>query len=211
MPTRRWLPALLLLASSVWLGFLLLGRPAPAAADWQNAPPELRALLWPEPRPLGDFVLSDQHGRPVSARDLEGGWSLLFFGYLQCPDVCPTTLTALRALRQLRPADAAPWRVVFVSVDPGNDSPAQIGPYLAHFDPEFVGLSGDADQLRALAGSLAVKYVEFIAEDGRRSIDHTSSVMLIDPSGRAVGALPPPHQPERMLARAEQVRAYLQP
>lgn len=209
MRVRRWLPALLLLASSAWLGYLLLGR-APVAADWQNAPPELRALLWPEPRPLGDFRLRDQHDRPVTAADFEGRWSLLFFGYLQCPDVCPTTLTALRALRQLQTPEAAPWRVVFVSVDPANDSPAQLGPYLAHFDPNFIGLSGEPAQVRALADALAVKVVEFRAEDGRRSIDHTSSVMLIDPDGRAVGALPPPHQPERMLARAEQVREYLQ-
>jgi protein SCO1 len=206
---RRWLPALLLLASALWLAALLLARPTAPAAGWEQAPPEVRAVLWPEPRALGEFSLLTQHGQPFGAADFAAGWSLLFFGYLQCPDVCPTTLQALRVLRQLQPEGSAPLRVVFVSVDPGNDRPEHVGAYLQHFDPTFVGLSGDAAELQRLTAALAVKHVEFVDASGRRSIDHTSSVMLIDPRGRAVAALPPPHQPERMLARIEQVRAYL--
>jgi protein SCO1 len=146
-------------------------------------------------------------------RGMIGFYILLFFGYLECPDVCPTTLYAMREMRAALVAgqsgNAEEYRFVFVSVDPERDTSARIRPYLAHFDPEFVGLSGDAAELERLARSMAIKYVEFVEEDtGVRTIDHTSSVLVIDPLGRVTAALPPPHRPELMRAQMEQLRRY---
>lgn len=205
-------PVLLALAGLIALGAALVSRHAPnSPADWANAPPELRAILWPEPLPVGEFQLLDQHERPFGPARLQGRWTFLFFGYLQCPDVCPTAMQVLRDYRKALVA-AQPeldHQVVFVSVDPAYDRPAQIGAYLDFFDPEFVGLSGSHEALAALAGPLAIKYHEYLDEQGRRSIDHTSSIMIVDPEGRILGAFPPPQRPDQMLEQFRALRRYL--
>ena len=177
---------------------------------WSEAPAQLRALLWPEPRPLGQFALETQHGAAFGPKQFDGQWSFLFFGF---PDVCPTTLSAMRELRRsLIEADpkAASYRFVFVSVDPEVDSAEAMTGYLSHFDPDFIGLRGESAALKPLLDALAVMAVPVTDENtGVRSFDHTSSVMLINPQGQAVGALPPPHNPQRMLEGFLNLRAYL--
>lgn len=213
LPIRRLTLALALAGAAALASGFWFAQPPPSPLQaWSQAPPELRALLWPEPREIEAFALSDQHGRPFTQADFRGQWSFVFFGFLQCPDVCPTTLSALRELRQAQRAqdpDAGSHRVVFVSVDPAHDRPETIASYLGFFDPDFIGLSGAAQALQPLTRSLAIKAVEVVAESGSRSIDHTSSVILIAPDGRAVGALPPPHNPQRMQADFARLRQYL--
>jgi protein SCO1 len=210
----RWLVPLAVFVAG---GALLLGismgqRAGTPGSTWSSAPPEVRAVLWPEPLPLADFRLHTQHGAAFGPADLRGQWSFMFFGYLQCPDVCPMTLSAMRDMRSMmlaRDAGAAGHRFLFVSVDSTFDRAEAMAPYLAFYDPEFIGLLGPAEALAPLTSSLAVMHIEHRDDDGVRSIDHTSSVMVLDPDGRAVAALPPPHHPELMLARFEQIRAHL--
>lgn len=179
--------------------------------DWADAPADVRASLWPAAVALDGFVLEDQLGRPFTPERLRGGWTLVFFGYLQCPDVCPTTLSALRDMRRLQqrqhPGAEAP-RVLFVSLDPEFDTRDGMASYLAHFDPAFTGARGSLEALQPLTAALHIMRIER-EEGGLRSIDHTSSVIVIDPQGRAVGALPPPHEPAGLLARFESLRRYL--
>src|SRR5580658_7819798 len=117
-----------------------------AAIIWSPPRPPLAlasgTILAPA-RPLADFSLIDNQGRSFGAANLRGHWSLTFFGYTDCPDYCPTTLTTLAALeKQLRADKAlAPLRVIFVSVDAKRDTPAQLEKYVPYFDPEFVGLT----------------------------------------------------------------------
>ena len=183
-----------------------------AADPWIDAPPELQALLWPQPRPIADFELRTQRGEPFGLAQLRGQWNLLYFGYLQCPDVCPTTLQSLSGLRRLLQADALPGpapRFVFVSVDPGNDTAQRIDAYLGHFDRELVGASGDPAQLARLAGSLGVMYAEHVDAKGVRSMDHTTAIIVVDPRGRGVAALPGPHQPQSMQRQFALLRRHL--
>ncbi|MFU8820608.1 MAG: SCO family protein [Gammaproteobacteria bacterium] len=205
-------PILLAVLGAIVLGATLVARHGPGGSPgWANAPPELRAILWPEPIPIGDFQLLDQREQPFGPAQLQGRWTFLFFGYLQCPDVCPTAMQILRDYRQALVA-AQPGlehQVVFVSVDPEYDAPAQIAAYLAFFDPAFIGLSGPEDALAGLAGPLAIKYYEHVDAQGRRSIDHTSSIMIVDPQGRVLGAFPPPQRPERMLELFGALRRHL--
>lgn len=190
------------------LAGMWLGQRGPG--DWASAPPEVRASLWPEPRPLEDFSLLDQHAQPFGPERLRGEWSLLFFGYMQCPDVCPTTLSALREMRglQQRSGGVLP-QVVFVSLDPEFDTPEAMAPYLNFFDASFVGAAGSLEALQPLTSALHIMRIEQNQEGAPRSIDHTSSVIVVDPEGRAVGALSPPHQPAALLARFEALRGYL--
>lgn len=214
MPKQR--PLLIALGLTVMAATLaagmLVGRTPPAGTGWGSAHPDVRAVMWPEPLPLADVTLTTQHGETFAADDFEGQWSLVFFGYLQCPDVCPTSLSAMREMRQLlteRSRDEDE-RYFFVSVDPANDAPADMVDYLAGFDPNFIGLHGSQAEIRRLADSMAVKFEPFVDDSGYASIDHTSSVMLIDPRGRMVGALPPPLVPEQMVQRYLGLRNYLE-
>jgi protein SCO1/2 len=170
----------------------------------------VRASLWPEPAPLAGFELADQRGQSFGPQRLHGQWSLLFFGYMQCPDVCPTTLMALREMRRLQAQDprrALP-QVVFISLDPDYDHPEVMAPYLEFFDPDFTGVTGSLDALQPLTAALHIMRVERL-EGSVRSIDHTSSVIVVDPHGRAIGALSPPHQPSSLLTRFEALRDYV--
>lgn len=200
MPLLLATVALTVITLALWL------RQGPGVADtgWATAAPELQGILWPVAHPVAPFRMRTQHGDAFDAGDLRGQWNFVFFGYLQCPDVCPTTLQSLRDFRrQLLAADpaASSHRFVFVSVDPGNDTAARVGPYLAYFDSDFIGLLGSAEELAGLARSLAAMYAEYRDQRGRRSMDHTTSVMVVDPAGRVVAALPAPHDPVVMRQR----------
>jgi len=190
----------------------LLSRPAVPSGDWARAPATVQAVMWPEPRPLAAFELVAQDGRAFRRESLLGQWNFLFFGYTACPDVCPMSLQAMREMRRyLLESDpaAVDYRFILVSVDPANDRPEDLYTYLEWFGAGFTGLTGDRAELDRLARSLAVKYEVFEDEQGTRSIDHTSSVLVVDPEARMVGALPAPLRPTAMLGQFEALRAYL--
>jgi protein SCO1/2 len=180
--------------------------------EWASIPPEVQAILWPAARDIADFSQLDQRGRTFSKADLHGHWSLLYFGYLQCPDICPTTLRSLSQMRALMveaAADADMPSIIFVSVDPSRDTPARIASYLAFFDEALIGLSGTPADLDALAGSIGIAHAENVEATGVRTMDHTTSVIVVDPQGRAVAALPAPHHAPEMLQQFNALRAFL--
>src|SRR6202451_323060 len=113
-----------------------------AALIWSHKPPVGLAtgvVLVPS-RALADFSLIDNQGRSFGAANLRGHWSLMFFGYTNCPDFCPTTLTTLAAMEKQLRADkkVVPPQVIFVSVDAKRDTPAQLDKFVPNFDPEFI-------------------------------------------------------------------------
>ena len=127
----------------------------------QDGPPSMTAALriLPEPRVLADFSLVDQDGEAFSLQQLQGKWSLLFFGFTHCPDVCPSALYDLHqvSLTAARSAEHGEgFQVIFVSVDPERDSPERLNEYVRFFDPEFLGLTGTAEQLAALAKQIGL-------------------------------------------------------
>lgn len=162
-------------------------------------PPDFAALVvLPEPRVLGDFSLVDQHGDRFSSDRLRGRWSLIFFGFTYCPDICPSTLYDLQQVSQAvagEPADAAAHQVVFVSVDPERDSLERLGEYVSWFSPNFVGVTGAPEQLAPLALRIGVAYrlEEHAPGSLNYTVDHSASVFLTDPQGRLHGVFPAPH------------------
>jgi len=164
----------------------------------ETAAPELeQALLFSESRALPGFALVDQAGQPFGPERLRGHWTLLFFGFVNCPDVCPTTLTTLAAARQALadlPAAQQP-AVTLVSVDPGRDTPEVLARYVSHFDPTFTGVTGTADAIAALTSGLGVAVVVGPADaDGNYSVDHTAALFLVDPEGRFAALFGGPHE-----------------
>jgi len=154
----------------------------------------------------GPFALSDVDGRPVSEADFSGGYLLVYFGYTYCPDVCPTELatmsSALEALEEAGPAQAARLTPLFVTLDPARDSPAALRAYMAHFHPRFRALTGSDEQIAAMAESYRVTYRRVFTENGQDYIlDHTAYVFLIGPDGRYVTHFTPQEDAAAMSRR----------
>ncbi len=132
------------------------------------------------------FTLTDQNGRLVSEQDYRGRVVLLYFGYTQCPDVCPTTLAMLREALGRLGAGAAKVRVLFVSVDPQRDTTAVLKGYMRYFGSEFVGLRGDDAALNALTRRYRVAYHrEKPDPHGYYAVDHSSAIFVFDQKGQA--------------------------
>ncbi len=161
------------------------------------APVLEQATLFQEPRPLPAFTLTDQAGHPFGPVQMRGRWTLLFFGFVNCPDVCPTTLATLAAARKVLadlPAGERP-AVAFVSVDPGRDTPAVLGQYVAHFDPSFVGATGARESIDALTRALGVAVIIGPASaDGSYAVDHSAAIFLVNPEARVVALFGAPHE-----------------
>ncbi|MEJ8566832.1 SCO family protein [Elongatibacter sediminis] len=207
--TSRNLTALLLAFSLAVLG--LLG----GALAWRvfehSEPPATESLIvLPEPRIVADFDLRDQRGEPFSLQDLRGRWSVLFFGFTSCPDVCPNTLFQLHQVRSALLETLGPDEVpeiYLVSVDPERDTPDKLASYLEHFDPAFKGVTGDDAQLRALTLQLGAMYHVAPHDPGDTAyqVDHSASLMLLDPEGRLYGVLPAPHVVDHIIADLTEV------
>jgi protein SCO1 len=170
---------------------------AGAALLWRHpAPPDLVTGTYLSPRrEVADFSLIDQHGRKFDRSNLHGHWSMLFFGYTNCPDFCPSTLAMLAAMEQGLRADSAAVRpqVIFVSVDAKRDTPAQLAQYVPYFDPEFIGLTAaDQPTIQAVAKRMGVAVIITPHADGSYSVDHSGTIFVLDPGGRLAAVLTGP-------------------
>ena len=133
-----------------------------------------------------DFQLTDFDGKPRTLADFKGKAVVLFFGFTQCPDVCPTTMTELAQVKKLLGADGDKVQGLFVSIDPERDTPAVLKEYMQNFDPTFLGLyAGSPEKLAALAKDFKVYYKKV---DGQTptsyTMDHTAASFVYDPQGR---------------------------
>ena len=133
--------------------------------------------------PTGDFQLQDKTGQARTLADYRGHPILLFFGFTQCPDICPTALTRALEMKDLLGADADKLRVLFITVDPERDTPEILSAYTEAFDPGFVGLRGTADQTRAAAQSFKVFYQK-VPTGSSYTMDHTALTYVIDAQGK---------------------------
>ena len=132
-----------------------------------------------------DFSLKDPSGKTRTLEDFRGKAVVVFFGYTQCPDVCPTTLATLaQAMKELGP-DADRVQVLFVTVDPERDTPDLLAKYVPSFDPRFLGLWGDADATARTAKEFKVLYQKVPgATPGSYTMDHSAGSYVFDPKGR---------------------------
>ncbi|MBV9510336.1 MAG: SCO family protein [Caulobacteraceae bacterium] len=134
----------------------------------------------PSTRIGGPLILVDQHGRVITDRDLEGKPTVVFFGFTYCPEVCPTTLTALTAWMKALGPDADKLNVVYVTIDPERDTPKQLALYLSSFDPRIRGLTGTPAQIPQIAHEYGVYYQKIPLSGGGYTMDHSSAVYLMD-------------------------------
>ncbi|MBN1239482.1 MAG: SCO family protein [Gammaproteobacteria bacterium] len=205
--------ALVLLVAAM----LLLPRPA-------GPPPEpANATVLPQRPALPAFALQDTTGEPFTNEDLEGQFSLMFFGFTNCPDVCPITLQILAAtLDRLKPSaaeggaaasegapgDAAPPEVVFVSVDPNRDTPAKIRDYVRNFDPSFTGVTASDEALAPLLKALGVTVEKHEHEGENYNVVHNGTVYFIGPRAEWLAVSSPPLEPATLAADFEKIRDW---
>ena len=132
----------------------------------------------------GPFHLIDQDGRPVSDRDLVGKPSVVFFGFTYCPDVCPTTLARISEWMRALGPEAAGINVVFITIDPDRDGPAQLKRYLASFDPRFRGFTGSDAAVAEAAHDYDVYVQKVPLTGGGYTMDHSTNIYLLGRDGR---------------------------
>ena len=187
MTSRVAIAASVIVAIAIGFGygawFKQAAGPAPGTLTRLNL-----AIVLPSSQALSDFNLHDESGGAFGPEQLAGQWSLLFFGFSSCGDVCPTTLYTLAQATTNLPIKP---RIIFLSVDPGRDSNAVLRQYLAGFDAPMLGVTGEDAQIRALAMSLGAAY-EVWPDAGAYRVEHSPAVFVINPDGRYVAVFTSP-------------------
>jgi protein SCO1 len=185
-------------------------------ANRTNAPPLPNALVGvvlPESRPLSPFLLTDHNNSPFDLDRLKGKWSFVFFGYTHCPDICPTALGELAEVfanvgssnKQL----LADSQGVFVGVDTKRDTPDVLKDYVPYFNPDFIGITGDEEQIKNFSKQMGAIYMVSSEKDeeGDYQLSHTSSIFLINPQGAFYALFQPSlFSPEKMTEAYLEIR-----
>ncbi|MDD5058423.1 MAG: SCO family protein [Sideroxydans sp.] len=146
-----------------------------------------------------DFHLNDAKGKPVSLADFRGKVVVLFFGYTQCPDVCPTTLADMAQVMRMLGKDADQVQVLFVTLDPERDTRELLAQYPPAFYPTFMGLSGDAQATAQAAKAFGIVYQKQPTTNGGYTLDHSAGTYLISPGGKTVLLSPFAQRPELLV------------
>lgn len=147
-----------------------------------------------------DFHLFDAGGKPRTLADYRGKVVAMFFGYMHCPDVCPTTLADMAQVMRLLGKDADKVQVLFVTLDPERDTRELLAQYVPAFNPGFAGLSGDAAATAQAAKAFGVMYRKQEGQNGGYTLDHSAGTYLIAPDGKRV-LLSPYAQPAELLVQ----------
>ena len=151
--------------------------------------PELKiATLIPDPRPINDFSLFDYNNQPFTLDNFKGRWSLVFFGYTHCPDICPAALSSMvevnKALVEENEFNGQ-FQTVFISVDPARDTPDHLKNYVTFFNPDFKAATGSESEILALTKQVAIHYrIHEPDENGEYLVDHSSYLIVINPQGQ---------------------------
>jgi len=174
---------------AVWIGATLVALTLVSAIlfDWGYLHGENGATRVAEIG--GPFSLVDHHGKSVTDRDYLGKPTLVFFGFTNCPNVCPSTLLEITdQLKELGP-DADRLNVLFITVDPERDTPQQLALYLSSFDPRITGLSGTPENILAAEKAYHIYAKKVPLEDGGYTMDHTATVAMMNSKGQYVDAM----------------------
>ena len=170
-----------------------------ALREHASAPPQLRAgTALPKPRSIADFSLTGQDGKPFTREDLRGHWTLVFTGFTNCPDICPATLATLADLGHRVAREDL--RFLFVSVDPGRDTPEVIRRYLAHFGAGIAGATGTREDIERFTSGLGLAQVVNPGAGSEYTVDHSTALVLIDRQARLAGYFQAPHSADAIAA-----------
>lgn len=209
---RQWFPLALIavLGIAAGIGVALLTKPVDPGSD-DGDDQQLAGIqaslvntqvLPDDFKTIPAFKLIDGNNQPATEALLEGKWSLMFFGYTHCPDVCPVTLSVMQeVVETLKREGDEPMQVIFVSVDPKRDTPDIMGNYVRFFNEDFIGLSGELSEINALTKALGIVAVFTANKEHPENyiVDHTASMLFVDPQKRVRGKFNAPHRTEDIV------------
>ncbi|MGB5720959.1 MAG: SCO family protein [Woeseiaceae bacterium] len=160
-----------------------------------------QAFILPAPMPLPEFELVDQTGNAVTRDTFRDHWSLVFFGFTHCPDICPTTLQVLATARKdLADDGQEPLpRIVLVSVDPERDTPELMGQYVDYFGDGNLGVTGNLAELKKLTAALGIFFEKQAGAAENYAVDHSAAVLVINPAGEFHALFSGSHQVENVV------------
>ncbi|MDY0205420.1 MAG: SCO family protein [Pseudomonas sp.] len=165
-------------------------------------------IALPKSREVPALQMASTHADLQDTQALTGQWSLVYFGYTFCPDICPTTLAELRQLKKLLPEEAKNnLRVLMVSVDPNRDTTEQLKSYLQYFDPEFIGLTGDMPDIQTLSNALSIPFIPGDTRTARYTVDHSGNLAIISPDGRQYGFIRAPLNVRKLAEQLPKIMA----
>ncbi len=166
-------------------------------------------VLLSQPIPVSEVSLTTHYGGEFTPNNFNRHWTFLFFGYTYCPDICPVTLNMLNQVYQLLEDKQvlSNTQFVFVSVDPERDDITQLGEYLRYFNRKFIGVTGDKDQIKTLSHPLGIAYNR-VPNGDDYLVDHSASVLLIDPLGRLRANFLAPHTPSEIAEDFIKIREF---
>ncbi len=158
----------------------------------EKKPSLITGKILVRPMEIDNFELIDQNNEAFNKKSLEGGWTVLFFGYTNCPDVCPTTIYKLAEIKNGVKEDlpSANFNTVLVTLDPDRDSAERLDEYIGYFDETMLGVTGTYENIQSFTSSLSVFYQRINKEEGY-DFNHTASIFVFDKDGSLFATMSP--------------------
>ncbi|RJR16307.1 MAG: SCO family protein [Nitrospiraceae bacterium] len=201
---------IMLLALGIWLGKSYKSPVVKKADEFPSA------TILEVPVPLLQFSLSDHNGNLFTPDNLMRKWTFIFFGYTHCPDVCPTALVDMNNIYHnlagtnelIEKTFGVGTQFLFITVDPERDTVSELKDYVPFFNEHFIGLTGEADMIDSIARPLGIAYRRVPGKYAAKDylVDHSASILLIDPLGRMRAVFSPPHVPKMIAEDFRNIR-----
>ena len=191
-------PASLVLAGALLLGVASLGYAQTTTQSKAESTRLMSELMSGKGQVGGPFTLLDHTGKKRSLAEFKGKVVLIYFGYMFCPDICPTDLSNLAALLKRLGKDGDQVQAIFITLDPARDTPELIGKYVQHFDKRILGLRGTEQQTKQVATQYKTFYEKVSLKGNQYVIDHTAFTYIVNRAGKYLAFFPPGTSPERM-------------
>ena len=165
----------------------------------EKKPSLITGKILVRPMEIDNFELTDQNNEVFNKKSLEGGWTVLFFGYTNCPDVCPTTIYKLAEIKNGIKEDlpSANFNTVLVTLDPDRDSTERLDEYIGYFDETMLGVTGTYENIQSFTSSLSVFYQRINKEEGY-DFNHTASIFVFDKDGSLFATMSPANTVEEI-------------
>ena len=221
--SKRNLALLLAIAVVITVAAAFIGL-RPGKETFIKPPEAIEDYLFWQAKELTDFKLVSVNGKTLGLNDLKGKWSFVFFGYTQCPDVCPLTMGILGQAFKLiekNPAAFQEIQGIFISVDPMRDTPELLKEYVSYFNNKFMGVTGETAELDAISRQMSALYTIHPKEPAKPgkpkasgkgadayTVTHNSTIFLVDPQGRLYGRFPPPQLPQEITEVFIKIRTF---
>ena len=177
--------------------------------------------ILPKPLTLSDFQLTSHKGETFTNEGLEDKWSIMFFGFTHCPDICPTTLAMLNKFYKTPDINSPDLQIIFVSADPIRDTPQRLADHVNYYNKEFIGITAPSvDVIKKFGEEVGVIFdyetpdhelitdLSTLTPDSKYNVEHNASIFIIDPKARLVADILPPHTTARLSETYQLVKEY---